>query len=38
MHLVGLSHVQLDLFGGSKVWPSRLTDRSSIKVMSPEDQ
>jgi hypothetical protein len=37
MQLVGHSHVQLALFGGSKVSPSRPSDRSSIK-MSPEDQ
>jgi len=38
VHLVGYSHVQFALFGGSKVSPSRPSDRSSIKTkMSPED-
>ena len=30
LHLVGHCHVQLALFGGSKVSPARPSDRSSI--------
>jgi hypothetical protein len=38
VHLVGHSHVQLALLGGSKVSPARRSDRSSVKMKtSPED-